>query len=181
MTAARGSLATLRRRTCGAVARVCLHLGICVSLLATGCSDSQPDRGCTPNDQDGLVGVSQRVLLNVSDTGYAVGGIDSGSSQPNIAVQNSSTVTLTVTNVGTRPHGLRIACLPTHLPAACAQQSCFPESAHISGLAPSEHVTVMFETPLQEGAYPFTSEEPGDTTTNGDGTMRGLLGQFVLM
>jgi hypothetical protein len=146
-----------------------------------GCSDSTFDGGCTPDDLDGVLGGSQRVLLSVSDTGYAVGGVDSGSTQANIALQNSSTVTLTVSNVGSRPHGLRIACLPTHLPAGCAEASCFPESAHISGLAPGEQLTLTFTTPLLEGAYPFSSDEPGDTTLNADGSLSGLVGQFVIL
>lgn len=150
-------------------------------LLALSCSDATLERGCTPDDQDGVIGGSHRVLLSVSDTGYAVGGVNSGSTQPNIAVQNSSTVTLTVTNVGSTPHGLRIACLPTHLPAGCAELSCFPESANISGLAPGEQVTVTFVTPVVEGAYTFTSDEPGDTIVNPDGSVSGLVGQFVLM
>jgi hypothetical protein len=39
----------------------------------------------------------------------------------------------------------------------------------------------VFVTPAVEGAYPFTSDEPGDTTAGSDGTETGLVGEFVLM
>ena len=32
-----------------------------------------------------------------------------------------------------------------------------------------------------EGAYPFVSNEPGDTQTSSDGSVTGLVGKFVLM
>lgn len=126
---------------------------------------------CAPDDVDGIVGGSTTVLVNVSDTGYAVGGVNSGSTQPNIAVQNSSSVKLTLTNVGSRPHAFRIACIPTGLPAGCPQKSCFPDSASVAELAPGDSVTVTFTTPAVEGAYSITSDQAGDSD---------LLGQFVL-
>jgi hypothetical protein len=142
-------------------------------LLATACSNSKGDGDtCDPDDQDGVLGGNNKVLLNVSDSGFAVGGVMSGSTQPNIAVQNSSSVTLTVTNVGTRPHGFQVACIPTELPAGCPQLSCFPDAANIPAIAPGDSVTVMFNTPAVEGAYAFTSSAAGD---------EDLLGQFVLM
>jgi len=121
------------------------------------------------------------VLLNVSDTGYAVGGVDSGSTQPNVAVQNRSNVTLKLTNVGTRPHSLYIACIPTGLPAGCPSMSCFPDDANIPALAPGDNATVTFATPAVEGAYQFTSNEDGDTRADADGGLTGLVGEFVLM
>jgi len=142
-------------------------------LLAAACS-SKSDGGdsCQPDDQDGVVGQNITVLVSVSDTGFAVGGVNSGSTQPNIAVQNLSNVKLTLTNVGTRPHSFQVACIPTDLPAGCPAMSCFPDGANISALMPGESATVMFATPAVEGAYPFTSDQPGDDD---------LLGQFVLM
>jgi hypothetical protein len=149
-------------------------------LLNLACS-SPSSQGCTPNDQDGVVGDKITVLLNVSDTGYAVGGVDSGSTQPNVAVQNRSQVTLTLTNVGSKPHSLYIACIPTGLPAGCPAMSCFPDDANIPALAPGERSTVTFATPAVEGAYPFTSHEDGDTLADADGGVTGLVGEFVLM
>ncbi len=141
-------------------------------LLAAACGSGTADNAsCDPDDADGVVGGTTRVLLNVSDTGYAVGGVDSGSTQPNIAVQNSSTVKLTITNVGTTPHAFQIACIPTGLPAGCPQQSCFPDAANVEAIDPGDSVTITFTTPAVEGAYSFTSDEPGD---------EALVGQFVL-
>jgi hypothetical protein len=154
--------------------------------LASGCSSKSDDDRCTPGDQDGVTGAraSMTVLLNVSDTGYAVGGVDSGSTEPNITVQNLTKVVLTLTNVGTAPHGMQIACIPTGLPAGCPALSCFPDTANIAPLAPGASVTVTFVTPAVEGSYPFT-DTASDSTTVGegdaDGSAPGLVGEFVLM
>jgi hypothetical protein len=149
------------------------HLGFGLLLLLAAACSSAPEAKdqCAPDDADGLVGGHTTVLVSVSDTGYAVGGVGSGSTQPNIAVQNSSSVTLTVTNVGRMPHGFRVACIPTGLPAGCPRQSCFPDGASIASIAPGDSVTVTFTTPAVEGAYAITSDQPGDAA---------LLGQFVL-
>ena len=154
--------------------QLCFGLGL---LLATACgSDAKDnddgDNSCQPDDQDGVVGGNNKILLNVSDTGFAVGGVDSGSTQPNIAVQNTSNVTLTITNVGTKPHSFRVACRPTELPAGCPQMSCFPDAANAPAIAPGDSVTLTFATPAVEGEYQFTSDEPGDDA---------LVGEFVLM
>jgi hypothetical protein len=136
---------------------------------------------CNPDDQDGILGGKMTVLLSVSDTAFAVGGVDSGSTEPNVAVENKSQVTLTLTNVGTMPHGLSIACIPTGLPAGCPAQSCFPDDANIAPLGPGESATVTFTTPAQEGAYRFTSDEQADAAADTDGGAPALVGQFVLM
>lgn len=146
------------------------YFGLLLALAACG-ANTGADEECAPNDADGIVGGHITVLVSVSDTGYAVGGVGSGSTQPNIAVQNSSSVTLKLTNVGSKPHGFQVACVPTGLPAGCPQESCFPDNASIPELAPGESVTVTFSTPAVEGAYSITSDQPGDSE---------LLGQFVL-
>lgn len=152
-------------------------------LLASACSSDAKDDGdsCEPDDQDGIVGGTTTVLLNVSDEGFAVGGVNSGSMQPNIAVQNTSTVKLTLTNVGTKPHSFHVECRPSELPEGCPQTSCFPDEASIPAVEPGEKVTVEFDTPAVEGEYRFTSTEEGDTTEDEDGELTGLVGQFVLM
>ena len=150
----------------------------CVSACS---SKSDDNDACNPGDQDGVVGGNNIVLVNVSDTGYAVGGVDSGSTEPNIAVENLAMVTLTLTNVGTTPHDLQIACIPTGSPAGCPTMSCFPANANIPSLAPGASATVSFTTPAVEGAYQFTSDVPGDSTTEADGGVTGLVGEFVLM
>jgi hypothetical protein len=149
-------------------------------LLACGYS-GESARDCNPDDSDGVVGGNYTVLISVNDTGYAVGGVDSGSTEPNIAAQNRSNVTLTLTNVGTTPHGLHVACIPTGLPEACPALSCFPDAANIPPLAPGDSATVTFVTPALEGAYPFISDAPGDTASDADGGVTGLVGEFVLM
>lgn len=158
-------------------------LALCL-LLVSGCSSKGDDDGCNPGDQDGVVGGTLTVLLSVSDTEYAVGGVDSGSMEPNIAAQNRSNVVLTLTNVGTTPHGMQIACIATGLPAVCPAMSCFPDSANIPPLALGESATVRFVTPAVEGAYRIT-DSASDTITSGeggaDGSASGLVGEFVLM
>ncbi|HWZ91992.1 MAG TPA: hypothetical protein VNW92_24175 [Polyangiaceae bacterium] len=150
--------------------------------LLCGCAGGgSSGTSCNPDDQDGILGGKMTVLLSVSDTGFAVGGVDSGSTEPNVAVENKSQVTLTLTNVGTMPHGLRIACIPSGLPAACPAESCFPDAANIAPLAPGESATVTFVTPAQEGAYPFTSDEQADAAADTDAGVPALVGQFVLM
>jgi CARDB protein len=152
-----------------------LFLGACSS---NGSDDSD---SCNPDDRDGVVGGNQTVLVSVSDTDFAVGGVNSGSTERNIAVQNSSTVTLTLTNVGTKPHDLHIACIPTGLPANCPATSCFPDHANIPALTPGDSTTVTFVTPAEEGAYQFTSDVDGDTSIDADGGVTGLVGELVLM
>ena len=151
------------------------------TLLLGACASGETRTRCTPDDQDGVVGGRQTVLLNVSDTAFGVGGVDSGSLQPNVAVQNSSFVTLTLTNIGTKPHSLRLACIPSGLPAPCARTSCFPDEANVPEVLPGRSVTVMFATPAVEGAYAFVSDQPGDSETDEAGKASGLVGQFVLM
>ncbi len=155
---------------------------MCATLPAmAGCgSNATSGNSCSPGDQDGVVGGKNVVLMNVSDTAFAVGGVDSGSDQRNIAVQNLSIVMLTLTNVGTKPHDLVVQCIPTGLPAGCPTESCFPPSANISALSPAQSAATTFTTPAVEGAYQFISDVPGDTQTDSSGVVGGLVGEFVL-
>lgn len=145
---------------------------VLVPLGLSACGDDEKrNDSCTPDDQDGVIGGQHTVLLTVSDTDFSVGAPGSGSTQRNITIQNSSEVTLTLTNVGTRPHGFSVACIPSELPAPCPQTSCFPPEAEIEPLEAGASTTVTFEVPAVEGAYPFTSDAAGD---------EALIGQFVL-
>lgn len=146
-----------------------------------GCSSKTSGNSCSPGDQDGVLGGNNIVLVNVSDTAFAVGGVDSGSDERNIAVQNSSTVTLILTNVGTRPHDFVVQCIPAGLPEGCPTQSCFPAAANISRVSPAQSATTTFTTPAVEGAYQFISDVPGDTQVGSDGLVSGLVGEFVLI
>jgi hypothetical protein len=169
-----------------------------MALSAVNCSSGSSGNGansCTPGDADGITGAGNYpVLVNVSDTGFAVGGVDSGSTESNITTQNIQTVTLTLTNVGTKPHDMVIECIPTGLPAGCAQTSCFPNpddagstpgsTTLVPTLQPGASKAVMFVTPAVEGAYTFISDVPGDDThyDPADGGVTGnLVGEFNLM
>lgn len=180
----------------------CLGLALtgasCSSTEGSGSGSSGLNGGssmsCTPGDADGINGGDYPVLLNVSDTAFTVGGADSGSTEPNIATQNLGDVTLTLTNIGTKPHDMVIECIPSGLPAGCARSSCFPDPADagstpgsitlIPTLQPGESKTVTFVTPAIEGGYIFISDEPGDDThynSADGGTTGNLVGEFVLM
>ncbi|HWL87182.1 MAG TPA: hypothetical protein VNO21_15360, partial [Polyangiaceae bacterium] len=87
----------------------------------------------------------------------------------------------TLTNIGTKPHDFVIRCLSTPNANGCPTQSCFPSGANIPAVAPGQKATTTFTAPFAEGAYPFLSDLPGDSTTNADGVLTGLVGQFVLM
>jgi hypothetical protein len=133
--------------------------------------------------------------VSVSDTGFAVGGVDSGSTESNISVENLGIITLTLTNTGTKPHDLVVQCIPTGLPAACMKPtSCFdnPDDAGsstpnavtlIPPLQPGASQTIVVRAPLVEGVYNFISDVPGDATTfDADGGVSGTVtGDFVLM
>jgi hypothetical protein len=151
---------------------VAATMPLCVAATACGSDDDDnQENACTPDDQDGVIGGKSTVLLAVSDTEFSVGGVGSGSTQRNITIQNSSQVTLTLTNTGTKPHSFVVACIPSGLPAGCEQTSCFPTEANIAPLEPGASKTTTFTVPAVEGAYPFSSGVPGD---------EALLGQFVL-
>jgi hypothetical protein len=162
--------------------QLCKTLLALALLATTACSSSSDDNdSCNPGDADGVVGGVNTVKVSVSDTAFTVGGVGSNSTEPNIAVQNSSTVNLTVTNTGTKPHSFKVACIPSGLPAGCEQMSCFPDAADIPAIAPGDSVMVTFNTPAVEGTYRFFSDEDGDTSAGGEGNETGLVGEFVLM
>jgi hypothetical protein len=138
------------------------------------------DGGCQLDDENGTSGGAKAVDLTVSDTGFSVGGPDSGSTSTNVAFENSSTVMLTLFNVGTRPHDFTVQCQP---PSAdnCEMTWCFPPEAHIPAVAPGASATTTFVAPFSEGVYVFTSDLDGDTQVQPDGGVTGLVGEFVLM
>ncbi|HVU00964.1 MAG TPA: hypothetical protein VHE30_04400 [Polyangiaceae bacterium] len=144
------------------VFRKCAALALAALLGSSACSTSSSGDRCTPDDQDGVIGGAYTVLVSVSDTDFSVGGVASGSDQPNITIQNRSEATLTLTNVGTKPHSFVVACIPTDLPAECPQRSCFPKEANIPPVAPGKSVTRTFQIPVVEGAYRVGSDVPGD-------------------
>jgi hypothetical protein len=150
-------------------------------VLASACSSPGSAGPCHSGDSDGVTGGSVVVDLTVGDTAFSVGAPDSGSMERNITAQNLADVTLTMTNVGTKPHSFVIECLQTPNGNGCPAQSCFPPNADLPALGPGASATTMFMTPVQEGAYRFISNEPGDTQTSADGGVTGLVGQFNVM
>jgi hypothetical protein len=118
---------------------------------------------CFP-DHDGINGGNYTFELRVDDTGF---------SKTILATQNDATVTLTLTNMGTKPHGFEVECtsvVPAYptIPAGCTSIACFPSGATIAPLAPGQSKTVTFATPTPDGLlYPFRSSEPGDCAVPG--------------
>jgi hypothetical protein len=112
-------------------------------------------------DSDGIVGGNYTFDLTVDDDAFA----------PIILkAQNLATVTLTLTNTGTKPHDFVAMCLPTLNDDGCPLTSCFPDASVIAPLAPDASATTTFITPNPEGIYSFHSDVAGDTQT----------GQFVV-
>jgi hypothetical protein len=115
--------------------------------------------------------------LNVDDTGF----------HPLVlSAENDATVTLTITNTGTRPHDFVLECLPTPNGSGCPAQSCFSAEASVPSVAPIEpgkSVTVTFVTPNVEGIYTFRSDLPGDSPNDvmTDAGEMGFSGQFVVL
>lgn len=136
------------------------------ALAAFSCSSSHADKAggaCTPDDADGIVDDPATLLVTVTDIDF----------KPKIlAVQNSSTITLTVENQGTTPHSFVVDCVPTPNSDGCPMQSCFPSEAQIEPVAPGEKTTVVFESPLVEQIYIFHSDVPEDTALE--------PGQFII-
>lgn len=150
-----------------------------VAVLA-GCGHGSSDNPCV-TDQNGVLGQHDVFFLTVTDSAFAVGGADSGSMQRNITIENVTTVTLTLQNAGSRPHDFVVLCQPTPNSIGCPMQSCFPPEARIPAVQPGQSATTMFVAPFKEGAYVFVSDLPGDTQTNPDGSMTGLVGEFLVM
>ena len=126
---------------------------------------------CKPGDADGINGGCYAFDLTVTDTGFT----------PLILkAQNDGTVTLKVTNKGTKPHDFVVACLPTPNITGCPPQSCFPSSAALTAIAPGATSTASFVTPNPEGIYIFRSDVAGDSQVEADGGVTGLWGQFVI-
>jgi len=136
-----------------------------------GDGDDDDIGACNP-DQNGTTGGVNVIHLTMTDTGFTVGAVGNGPGEPNITTENLAHVMLTITNSGTRPHDFVIQCIATPNTSGCPQQTCFPPEANSTAIDPGAMKTLDFVTPAHEGAYPFSSDLPGDTA---------LIGQFVLM
>jgi len=140
-----------------------------LALGSCGSSASKADT-CQPDDADGVNGESVSFDVKVDDTGFT----------PSVLpAQNVSNVTLTLHNMGDRPHDFVVDCLPTPNVDGCPMTSCFPPSASIPAIAPGGTATSMFVTPNPEGLYYYHSDLPGDAVTPCTMGAQGC-GQFVV-
>lgn len=166
-----------------------------LALLACGSSDSDSDGDidgdddedpfaggmCFP-DADGLTGGNMTIELKVTDTGF---------SRTVISTQDNTSVTLKLTNEGTKPHGFAVGCASVleaypNVPDRCPKVTCFPGSvpdgddgdsvadddadmpARIEPLEPGESKTITFITPTTDNViYPFSSNSPDDESVEG--------------
>jgi hypothetical protein len=119
------------------------------------------------DDANGLVGGDYTFVVTVDDTEY---------SKQILQSENLAQITLTLTNMGTKPHGFEVECIPTSAPAGCPRMSCFSDGSTIAPLAPGATMTVTFDTPSPEGIYTFKSSASGDSAVSGLND-----GQFILM
>ena len=131
--------------------------------LGFGCASdaTKNNDACRPDDADGVTAEPQLSALNVDDTAFS----------PKILTsQNSSPITLTVTNNGALAHSFVVNCLPTPNVDGCPATSCFPDEAKTGPIEPGGSARVVFATPTVEGIYTFRSDVAGDTAT----------GQFIV-
>jgi hypothetical protein len=146
---------------------------------SSGPSSAGGDGGSCFPDSDGVSGGSYTIDLVVDDTGFHPGGGDDAGAQNVIQTQNDATVTLTLTNNGTKPHGFQVGCTDVttaypNLAAGCSTTTCFPSSSTIAPIAPGASATITFFTPTPDGLlYPFQSSAPGDSSVPG---LNGSLG-----
>jgi hypothetical protein len=143
----------------------------CSSVSPDAASTTGPDV-CYP-DNDGINNEAYTIDIAVDDTGFTSTGGDDAGAKNIIATQNESQVTVNLTNTGTKPHGFAVGCVsvcssyPT-LPAGCSPEACFPASSAIAPIAAGAKATVTFVTPTPDGLiYPFSSNEPADSTVSG--------------
>lgn len=138
--------------------------------LCGGCGSSDAGDACMLGDADGVVGGAVTFELTVDDTGF---------SPTILTAQNSADVTLTLHNIGSKPHGFVIDCLPTPNVNGCPATSCFSSSASIAATAPGASAMSTFVVPRPEGIYYYHSNAAGDTPGP---CMAGAIGcgQFIV-
>jgi hypothetical protein len=157
------------RRATPALSSIVAGMGIALFQCSSGehgsnAADASDDGGgCFP-DADGLIGGSYTIDLTVDDSGF---------SKNLLNTQNDATVTLTLTNNGTTPHGFEVDCTSVapaypNLSPMCPSVSCFPGDSTIAPIAPGQRKTVTFFTPTADNLiYPFKSSAPNDSTVPG--------------
>jgi hypothetical protein len=154
--------------------------GVSCASIPDDAAVTQPPSVCYP-DNDGINGGSYTIDLIVDDTGFTADTPDGGTKDI-ISTQNDAQVTLTLTNMGTRPHGFevlstRVCPSYANLPAGCSPLATFPMNSTIAPIAAGTSTTVSFDTPTPDGLiYPFISQAPGDSSVPGL-----IAGQWSLM
>ena len=128
------------------------------ALLATALGVLRCDPASSTCDAvgDGISGGDASLLIVVDDDAFRPGMV---------TAQNLSTVTLTLKNEGTRPHGFTVGCVATPNHNGCPSESCFPDAATIAPIPPDRTATTTFVAPDPESLYPFRSTADGDTQT----------------
>jgi hypothetical protein len=165
-------MVSLCRASVALLSLASLPVAACSGSSTPAASSGDDGGDCYP-DNDGINNVPSPVYLVVTDTGFYAGSPDAGPDldagmKTVITTQNSSTVTLTLTNAGTTEHGFEVECtsvLPSYpnLPAGCASTACFPSGSTIGPIAPGTSTTVTFVTPAPDNLlFPFKSNAAGD-------------------
>jgi len=155
--------------------RSCRFL-LVLALATAGCSSGDEpmsdDEGdaCHPTDADGIEAGDYTFVVAVNDQGYTPRILKS---------QNLGNITLTLKNVGSKPHDLVIDCIPIDAPG-CPKTSCFPATANVTTVVPGETATTTFTVPYVEGIYTFRSDVGADSTAETDGGVTGIWGQYVV-
>ena len=133
------------------------------SLHCSSSNSTDDDDPCAPGDADGINGGQVVLAVTVDDTAF---------SPAILKVQNLASISLTVTNKGTKPHDFAVDCMATPNDLGCPTTSCFPTAASIPSIAPGASATTSFATPNPEGIYVFRSNVAGD---NPDRAVRGAV------
>ncbi len=154
----------------------------CSSASSSG--GASGDGGACFPDNDGINGGSYTIELVVDDSGFFRDQVDAGMKNV-IATHNDALVTLTLKNMGTKPHGFEVGCANASsaypdLPAGCSATVCFPSNSTVAPIAAGASKTITFDTPTPDGLlYPFKSSEPADSTVPGlngaDGSAWSLM------
>jgi hypothetical protein len=147
--------------------------GVSCAAISDDAAVTQSASVCYP-DNDGINGGYYVIDLIVTDTGFLASDVDGGAnaSKNIIGTQNDAMVALTLTNMGTTPHGFAVGCTSVcpsyaNLPAGCSPVACFSNAA-IAPLMPGATLTITFDTPTPDSLiYPFSSNEPADANVPG--------------
>ena len=147
------------------ISRIVPHWGLLslAAALGVGCASdaTKNDDVCRPDDADGVTEEPQVLASDVDDTEF---------SPKILTTQNTSRITLTITNNGTMPHSFVVDCLPSPNDDGCPATSCFPDEAKTDPIEPGASARVVFDTPAVEGIYTFRSDVTGDAAA----------GQFIV-